>query len=251
MDRSPRERAFTAIYDRQVRGIAACRCGQVDIEDLHESLIAAYHDHAPWAPWSDHEGCAPLRGPSDDQVRRLLDQVAAGLPSRDRRLYDMVIRRGADRRDIAEAFCVDLPRAGLMLRDLRLTVTGGFRLLVLARETPDCLSVDGWDGFVLTRSVRLAVDRHVRACEACEKTAEEAVRPYLPALVPVLLPGMREEMLARIARPARGLGLAWQRAGAVVLVVVALVLLAAWATGQTSSSSLDSGSTSSSSSYAR
>lgn len=218
MDRSPRERAFTAIYDRQVRGIAACRCGQVDVEDLHENLIAAYHDHAPWAPWADHVGCVPLGGPSDEQVRRLLDQVVAGLPSRDRRLYDLVFRRGADCREVAETCCVDLPRAGSMLRDLRRAVTGGLRLLVLAREAPECLVRAG-----------VAVERHVRICHECEKAAEEAVRPCLPALVPVLLPGMREEMLARIARPSRGLRPVWQQAGAVVLVVAALALLAAWA----------------------
>ncbi|WP_062434155.1 hypothetical protein [Herbidospora daliensis] len=231
MDRSPRERAFTAIYDRQLRGIAACRCGQVDVEDLHEHLIAAYHDHAPWAPWPGHGDCPPARGPSDDQVRRLLDQVAAGLPARDRRLYDLVVRRGAGGREVAEARCVDLPRAGLLLRDLRRALTGGLRLLLLARETPECLDLRGWDRATLTRPVRLAVERHLKTCDACGKTAEEAVRRQLPGLVPVLLPAMREEMLARIARPARGFGPLWQRAGAVVLVVAALVLLAAWAAG--------------------
>ncbi|GLX93495.1 hypothetical protein [Herbidospora sp. NBRC 101105] len=231
MDRSPRERAFTAIYDRQVRGIAACRCGQVDVQDLHEHLIAAYHDHAPWAPWPGHAGCPPSRGPSDDQVRRLLDQVAAGLPARDRRLYDLVVRRGAGGREVAEARCVDLPRAGLLLRDLRRALTGGLRLLLLAREAPGCLGVDGWDRMAFPRRVRLAVERHLRVCDACGKTAEEAVRRHLPGLVPVLLPAMREEMLARIARPSRGFGPLWQRASAVVLVVAALVLLAAWAAG--------------------
>ncbi|WP_062347883.1 hypothetical protein [Herbidospora yilanensis] len=234
MDRSPRERAFTAIYDRQVRGIATCRCGQVDVEDLHEHLIAAYHDHAPWAPWAPwpaHAGCPPSPGPSDDQVRRLLDQVAAGLPARDRRLYDLVVRRGAGGREVAEARCVDLPRAGLLLRDLRGALTGGLRLLLLAREAPTCLDLAGWDRMVLTRQVRLAVGRHLKTCEPCEKTAGEAVRRHLPGLVPVLLPGMREEMLARIARPSRGSGPWWQRAGAVALVVAALVLLAAWAAG--------------------
>ncbi|GAB1818138.1 hypothetical protein [Herbidospora sp. RD11066] len=229
MERSPRERAFTAIYDRQVRGIAACRCGQVDIEALHENLITAFFDHAPWAPWPDHTGCTPLRGPSDEQVRRLLDQVAAGLPARDRRLYDLVFRRGADAREIAETFCVDLPRAGTLLRALRSSLTAGFRLLLLARETPECAGPVPQG--ILTRSARLTLDRHVRVCDECEKTAEAAIRPYLPALVPVLLPGMREEMLARIARPSPGLGRLRQRASAVVLVVAALALLAAWASG--------------------
>ncbi len=173
------------------------------------------YDHAPWAPWSDHEGCAPMRGSSDDQVRRLLDQVAAGLPSRDRRLYEMVVLLRASTAGTSPRPLRDFAPAGLMLRDLRLTVTGDSASSSWPWSAGVPLPVDGWDGFsALTRSVRLAVDRHMRGVRGVREDDRGGGAAPTSSRWCRCCRGCGRRCWPGSLRPTRGLGLAWQRAGA-------------------------------------
>ncbi|WP_129667235.1 sigma-70 family RNA polymerase sigma factor [Phytoactinopolyspora endophytica] len=151
----------------------------------------------------------PDTAASQNELRDLVWDAAAGLADRDRMLLDLHVRQGLEGAELAEAAGVRADHAYVLLNRLRHQVERSMGALLVARLGRDecgelTAILAGWDGR-FSVLVRKRVARHVDNCDICGERRRTAASPMaLLSAVPVMLapPELRDVVLAAFTRHA-------------------------------------------------
>lgn len=175
-------------------GIARYRCHEEIRRRNRESSLS--EDVAD----DDYESASRQRRA---EVDRILDVVAATFTEPQQQIYQLVIRQGLRGQALAAARGVSEKEANDNTYENKDRLWAGFGSYVLALEgRPHCpelaaiLDRGAWDGETFTRILRLRIVRHLGTCKTCgncgtcRATKDELIRPFAPALVPILAGAM-------------------------------------------------------------
>lgn len=154
-------------------------------------------------------GLMPDELPDDDwetasrrrraEVDRILSVVATSLTGPQQRIYELSTRQGLRGQALAAALQTTQKEANdATYQNIKL-LEEGFGAYILAREgRPFCpvlagiLDYSAWDGQTFSRVLRLRILKHLDTCPTCGNcgTCRDAkkrlIRPYAPALLPIL-----------------------------------------------------------------
>jgi RNA polymerase sigma factor (sigma-70 family) len=142
----------------------------------------------------------------DDSVRLVWD-AAASLEPRQYAVLDLALRKGLTSSEIAQVLGLEPAAASLALNRAREALGNAVRYLLVARRRRHCerLSELVPDGVrTLSPEQRATVDRHLRRCENCQRTASALTAPgeLFAAIPPVALPVALVEWSGHTAHPA-------------------------------------------------
>jgi RNA polymerase sigma factor (sigma-70 family) len=168
----------------------------------------------------------PDRGPAElaeqDESARLVWDAAASLETRQYEVLDLALRKGLTTAEIAAVLGLDAAQASLALHRAREALGNAVRYLVVARRRRHC---DRLAELVpagvrtLTPEQRASVDRHMRRCDQCQRTAMAMTAPseLFAAVPPVALPAgllaWAHTAASGSASPGSGAGRARPRGG--------------------------------------
>jgi RNA polymerase sigma factor (sigma-70 family) len=141
-------------------------------------------------------------GLPSDELRQLIRDTLAGLPSREREAIELNFRHNLYDDDLAEALGISRRRARSLTARARARLEKAFGTLLVARAGREsCPELGGvladWDGR-LTREARDLTAAHVERCQACASRQLDGLRSAaLTGLRPLapLPPGLREQVL--------------------------------------------------------
>lgn len=133
------------------------------------------------------------------EVDRILGIVAASFTPPQQRIYELSMRQGLRGQALAAALGITEDKANDNTLQNISRLEQGFGAYILAREgRPFCpvlagiLDYSARDGQAFTRVLRLRILKHLDTCptcgncETCRVAKKKLVRPYAPALLPVL-----------------------------------------------------------------
>jgi hypothetical protein len=133
------------------------------------------------------------------EVDRILSSVAATFTGPQQRIYELSIRQGLRGQALATALQITEKNANDDTYENITRLEEGFGAYILAREgRPFCAVLAGildfseWDGLTFTRVLRLRVLKHLDTCptcgncETCRDQKKRLIRPYAPALLPIV-----------------------------------------------------------------
>ena len=150
------------------------------------------------------------------QVDRMLDAVAASFTEPQQRLFRLAIREGLVGARLAEQLGVSAEVASRQAYGIIQLAHTGFGALVLARDGRSycpglarILDEAGWHGDDFSHILRQRIIRHISDCQTCDncvickRAKSELVRPYAPAVIPLLIAAsLRERVMDSIRRVA-------------------------------------------------
>jgi DNA-directed RNA polymerase specialized sigma24 family protein len=188
-------------------GIAANRCRE---EIRRRGREAALPDEVA----DDEYEAASRRRRAE--VDRILGIVAATFTESQQRIYELSTRQGLRGQVLANALGVAEKEANDDTWENKKRLWEGFGAYVLALEgRPYCPELAGildraaWNGQTFTRVLRLRIVRHLGTCATCgncgtcRAAKRELVRPFAPALLPILAwPFLREQVRNAIRQVA-------------------------------------------------
>jgi DNA-directed RNA polymerase specialized sigma24 family protein len=159
------------------------------------------------------------------EVDRILDIVAATFTESQQRVYEFSTRQGLRGQALARALGVVEKEANDDTWENKKRLWEGFGAYVLALEgRPYCTELAGildrgaWNGQTFTRVLRLRILRHLGTCPTCgncgtcRAAEKELIRPFAPALLPILAwpvlheqvkNGIRQVASTQPARPTK------------------------------------------------
>ena len=171
-------------------GIARNRCRE---EFRRRSKTGLMPDELPDDDWE----IASRRRQAE--VDRILSVVATSFTGPQQRFYELSTRRGLRGQALAAALQTTEKEANDGTYQNIKLLEEGFGAYILAREgRPFCpvlagiLDYSAWDGQAFTRLLRLRILKHLDTCPTCGNcgTCRDAkkrlIRPYAPALLPIL-----------------------------------------------------------------
>ena len=190
------------------------------------------------APFASHEPGPEERAGSEEAAALVWD-AAASLEPRQFAVLDLSLRKGLSTGEIADALDIDPAAASLAVHRAREALGNAVRFLLVARRRRHCerlaeLVPEGVRR--LTPEQRASVDRHMRRCPECQRTALLLTSPdelfgVAPlAALPALLETMPRRPRGRGGQGARRLVRSPWAVGAAAVITAAVATTAVIAT---------------------
>jgi RNA polymerase sigma factor (sigma-70 family) len=176
------------------------------------------------------------------QVDRMLVTVVASFTAAQQRVYHAAIRDGLTGKQLGARLSITPEKASRETYEIITVAFAGFGALVLAvegrRHCPvlaGILDQAAWSGDNFTQQLRMKILRHIDTCKRCGRCAtcrtqrDQLVRPYAPALIPILItPAVQAQTSETIKRRARSsASRVLHVIGAVIVAILRIALVGA------------------------